>query len=932
MSYVLGLPNFEQTPPKQLNHLSVLSISEVETAYGSILQQIKALPEAPAFVLGNELTPGLYWIAVSICFPQSKIIIVNDNKFVVANNGQLFSSDSNEPSLEKVEAHSSNDNQTENSPDFDEDSKNQENKNKKPSLTEQNSQQEDPKESKKPWYESKPSSFDDRELIQYARFRSSWDMSEKEFERFNDEFILEASSRNEINPGIVKRVEQAIKQGRSALKLYTEEVQPRLRNFDFNDYFEELKNNLHNENRHKVVKILELKVNKAQNFIQNKKQQPRDSCTLKPIQFDAHHPNSLRHLRPSTQWDIYIDEGGNYFEGASTNRVNKDTGRMVAVAIPDSSRSKLAGIANHHATEVDPKVNDQIIAALLKSGAGVIGFTNGDSINASHSSWFNGISILIRWVLKLLPLNESETFKTNVKFHIEHRGGYTSEINLLPVINMIEAELLELDYDRFSNVKINAGFVNKEQQDELHPYADVVAHMWTSSARNSNDRLKASRLSGHCLINSNSDTMTRVYQSLTKASLMNVDNWYQIVSQLSNEPEFSLATKLLDDLGLQTRENRVTWQKYLYRVKSALAEKNISLNDLRYLLSWLEKFKPDEEHIPDMLKLHWASARLVNANHLGHLAHNVQRDFDICIQLGQRLISESAREVCEVDLRLATSFSNSYQFDKMYQVIERWLDKSVEVLGWHCYGKLQSTLGQYYAFTNQCELSDKAFLKSMDAYHELSDSIVAKREASQTECYRLYNLLSSKTCPLDEFKAQLSLYANSLSGQNQLDVVAKKLAGVSEYPYLHSLMLKACCTHPEYFVDEIDAYISKQRVWKDAVHHPWGLINFYRAILLYRNNNATGAKESLERMGEQYGSGQSGLTLQWIKNVLQQAASSIGIISESDMNVDTDILKLLQQKMSAVPIDLLINWPPELAEDNDKLFDHLQVCLPFNFH
>jgi len=143
---------------------------------------------------------------------------------------------------------------------------------------------------------------------------------------------------------------------------------------------------------------------------------------------DGQHPNSLHRQAPATHWRIYIDETGSVFDeqASALNPTDKDVGRIVALAMPAST--KLPELGNFHATQASPAQVDNVLQTLLDARVGILGFSVQDS-TARHSYWLGQVLHLIRWTLLQLPVPENAP-SCQVQIYIEKRDGYTSADSL----------------------------------------------------------------------------------------------------------------------------------------------------------------------------------------------------------------------------------------------------------------------------------------------------------------------------------------------------------------------------------------------------------------------------------------------------------------------------------------------------------------------
>ena len=87
------------------------------------------------------------------------------------------------------------------------------------------------------------------------------------------------------------------------------------------------------------------------------------------------HPNSLRHQVPHAHWNIFIDETGQRFDDSADDlpATDKDVGRMVALAVPASTR--LPALKGFHGSDAPPADVDRVLQVLLDAPVGILGFS-----------------------------------------------------------------------------------------------------------------------------------------------------------------------------------------------------------------------------------------------------------------------------------------------------------------------------------------------------------------------------------------------------------------------------------------------------------------------------------------------------------------------------------------------------------------------------
>ena len=640
--------------------------------------------------------------------------------------------------------------------------------------------------------------------------------------------------------------------------------------------------------------------------------------SLTPVIFEKHHPNSLRHLSPDSQWTIYIDETGQHFDYLSEEDTlpSQQIGRVVALAVP-ACTTLLPISGGFHATEASVEEVDATLEYLLRQEVGILGFSVNDPV-AQAANWFSHVVLLARWVLLQLPIYVGES--TQVAFVIERNDARLAYQSIDSLANLLEGILKGIDPVRFDKLQITAELMDK--QHPMNAYVDVIAYTWGSPSSASKDRLKKSALQGHCLLRPDYQSMDRLYLSVAKNTKLLSADWFDLCTAATQDVDSGLLAQYLRQLGEQTQKNFTTWQYYLDEVRSRMRHKDYRLSEISNALNWLETYTPEGEELPAIYRLPLETSRLGHENHLGKV--NFAR-LETCIALINQLEEEDAQQACGALLRVLVSASNNFQFAILQPLLDEWLDKPIAVSGLANYARLHSSKGQIYAFCHQPREAIKHFEQAMGLLDRLSDKQRAQREKQQTNTYR-------QICLMDEgsIRAQALLY--ELAGSEDIQGFSRRIAASGQNArYAQHLWLRALISFPEDGVDARTAYLMHPHQWQSGEDHPWGLINAYRAWLLLLDGQEEHANAYMSSAVSICADRKNGPILWWIAEVLRTLAQALGLDAVEKTSSDRRIE--LKAILSEAPHNQLVAFAEEgVIKEHHKVLHYLQQCLPFNFH
>jgi hypothetical protein len=766
--------------------------------------------------------------------------------------------------------------------------------------------------------------LDDKLLIKKAFLQAAWGLDKPENARTVEDIEQEARYRSLNHPGLADTVADTVKNGQIAHRLASE-YQSKLQK---EGNSEQVQHWLQRETAHcddtisYHLNICFEKWQRHQESVRPRAYRPL-TIDIPPIRLNEHgvHPNNIRALAPSSEWDILIDESGQHFDETVLNDdVSADQiGRFVAIAIPNNKQLPPLKMAQH-AAGGDASKQQQIVNNLLQSKIGVFGFAADDPVFDYRSYWMSHIHNLMRWVLVLLPVEPGA--ECLVRFRIEQRNLYTPDTDLTALREVLENEIKRLNPQHYAGLKLDIAIIDK-QGHPANGYVDAIANLWGSPNGFKKKLLKHTSLLSHCLLNpKHHRSLERLYMSLTHQRTLQPEAWYSACAAQVLEGKHSLLHAYLEQLGAQCQSDTSLWRSYLGYVSSLLGSKRYHLAELGQALEWLEHYRPAENKLPVPLELQLLAARLSLANHQGLAQPDyLARSFELV----QQLQEENAPLACETLLRLAVSGTNAFQFEQMQPMIEQWLALPVPVPGLLNHGKLHSTQGQLLAFQGKNEQALSHFDQAVAVFARLSDPEQATKEQLQTSGYHLCALMDLDDLSGERLRDALSHYLQQVIGGSDLPEQVVKLSrsgDVRSYKFAHHLLLRAFISWPQALQPLREQYLAQQAYWQQGSSHPWPLIQFYRGWLHLDAGEGETAAAMMMQAVELCEYAENGPTLHWMGAVLRQLATAMDV---SGLELAAEKSDSLKQQLPLAPHQTLAQ-PPAVP------LSWLHQVLPFNFH
>lgn len=670
---------------------------------------------------------------------------------------------------------------------------------------------------------------------------------------------------------------------------------------------------------------LKKKIERVQN-LRDRRSHPAQRTTVHTSLTDGMHPNCLRALQPSDSWTIYVDETGAEFDSTAEGSTNSNRmGRVVALAVPNGV--DLPDCSGFHAVDRTFTEVDDVLQRVLDAPVGIFGFSVLDA-SARHRYWIGHILHLVRWTMLQLPV-PADSRKSRVRILIEQRGTYGPETDLKATTQALEGELAALDPQRFGGLALDMGFMDKHHP--MNGYVDVIAFTWGSSDRSNKDRLRKSKLPGHCFVKANEGSLNHLYLALTQGGPLAPVDWYTLCAAAATDQDGSFLRRELDSLGKMMARFPRQWELYLEEVQMRLAGKQYSLSELGSAIAWLQQYADHSQVVPGTLQLQLDSSTLALANHRGQ----IQSDLVLrCLEWVKKLEDEAPQLAAEALLRMASTMTNNFEFCALQDAVEAWLLKPIAVAGLLNYGKLQSTRGQMHAFSGDSSAAVACFHAAAESFSRLSDPRQAIRETRQTEIYEMTARMDAVPFDANGVESESVLDAICrLLGSRDSEAISRSLAASDQTKrFEHHLWLRAMNRFPQKMACARASYLDNRNAWNTASDHPWPLILAYRAWLLKDAGKLEEARTEMEASVAACLDDDHGVTLEWMGLVLSNLARGIGI-PLSDFEEGTEVP--LRENLPKAPWMALESFAAEVTSGGmpaARIWHHLTKCLPFNFH
>lgn len=759
------------------------------------------------------------------------------------------------------------------------------------------------------------------DLIHQVFLQFAWDRGE-EAERLLASFLEKAAEKYPMDLDLPDDLERAARQGRHSLMLEAgllNQISRGASEDEIKDWIERQRSG-----GQPSRSIRHLEICAKQEFERQKNNKEKFNAKkdfvldLPTVSFkEGLHPQSLRSLAASSDWQIYIDETGTDFTTAAQDLEDTDRhlGRVVALAVPSYATLKGLKQPTHSTDLTHAQVQDLITDILsTENTLGILGATLKQDLYSAN--WMSAVYQLVRWVMLMLPL-ETQAESNRVRFFIENRSPYTESGSLKGLEDRLASNLKQLLPERFKNLHLSLELMTKDNS--YNGYVDAIAHLWGSPDPIKKEMLRATQWIGPCLLQGQGSLgyVERLYRDVSQQEVVSANEWFELCYYAAKEGEGSLLGQLLNQMG-ETVESGV-WLRYLAEVQQRVATKDFNSKSLSLALQWLNHYRPLNNDLPPILALQLLSTELAAKNHQGQVDENKIAELFALIN---RLEDEDAVSACNALLRISVAATNAFDFGSMTSFLEEWVAKPIAVPGLLNHAKLHSTLGQLSAFRGENQQAISQFDTALALFKRLSDPKQASRDSQQTQSYRLFALLEAYP---EQAQQEIPTYLASLDKTMAWQPWIRSLArSESSRRFEHHLFLRFLISFPTQTVER-NTYMDAIEGWKNGAKegHPWMLINAYRAWLLYE----AGQQELAD---DYFALAISECLAQRESKILTWMGHCFIYLQHSLKGHAIDTIELKEVFSDNFPQSALLELAN--AKNNTARLHALNTVLPFNFH
>jgi hypothetical protein len=641
------------------------------------------------------------------------------------------------------------------------------------------------------------------------------------------------------------------------------------------------------------------------------------------------HDHRVWTLPPSDVWHLFIDETGAHFDATPTG------GAIWGVLVPDATLSQIPRPADtFHAVEETGDAIDRVVADLLEHRVGLVGVeaTGFAPISDPARRWLAGITDLLDWVLRLLPLAQDGR-RTTLNVVVEQRGPHADGEVWAALPTALLAQLSRYHPERADAIDLPPIHVSRKHA--CGAWVDTIAHAWGGSGREARARRALLELD-RFVVGASGLELRRLFDHGLGRGSLSVPTWRTCLSLKANARTQHVVHALLERLAERVRETPEQWEQLLDATIAALHQGQLVLDQIGLEVDWLERARPDGAALRPVARLAWALARLAMNNRHGQLGDDATVA-DVGA-LSARLVPEAPQISALADLHLAVTHTNRFDFARAAATLAPWLDRPEGVGGRAIHARVRSSLGQHAAFRSDFASADGHFNAALEAFSALSDPREAAPELARTRLYRAIAAMDDPACAdlvaLDRLLEAIDAPARALSDPATAAFVTELAAttttsGPSPWR-AHAILRLASSGRPiaSTLRDLITPAIALVAPPAAPQGFPWPLIWMHRALTLRRAmaDEATigqAARHARALLGR--GEGPTLALIEWtIEAALLPPG---GRTSHRDATEALDDLKLALPRL-ARPISQLNAWLQRAGDDPELL---LRTILPFNF-
>ena len=597
-------------------------------------------------------------------------------------------------------------------------------------------------------------------------------------------------------------------------------------------------------------------------------------------------PRPISTMAPRAHYTLAVDESGSHFTPGGD-------GRLVGVL------GQGGGLAGFHAVDANQATRQRALDELLRNKKlGVLGLDASQLPALPGDQWLGGVLHLVTWALLMLP----EPTAT-LEVVVEERGGVKPGDRWNGAVQIIRERLTRVAPERAGS-PLTLQAVDKTGHSLLGA-ADLLSHTWNDGAGAARG-LPESGLLGTCLFGGPEHDLSRCLELALRPRVSGAD-WRWLVAQPGSDVPGTPAQVALAALG--DRADRAQWTACVRAAADHLDSGQVDLHRARLEADWLDRHRPDDGVLPRPVELALAIHHLATENHRGEILAT-----DRVAALAADHRDEGPALACLADLHLAVQHTNRFEFAAAREQLAWWAGQPVGVAGLRMHARVESSLGQHAAFLGQLPEAMDHLEQALALQERLSDPDVRAREQDQTRAYLA--IVSTDHAEISDKLALERVVA--VTGR-----LRQALLDPNTSPYHHHLILR-WMAHRGGGWGVWQAYRKTRDRWPRGEHHPWPMIEAYRALLL-RPTHREAALVHLQRGWDAALHEAMGPVL-WL-----QGAAMLAIASHWGVTWDNldEQLESIEEELPAAA-DRVAHLRRALAEPMEPR-EILRGALPFNF-
>ncbi|MBK8593704.1 MAG: hypothetical protein IPN77_32270 [Sandaracinaceae bacterium] len=621
-------------------------------------------------------------------------------------------------------------------------------------------------------------------------------------------------------------------------------------------------------------------------------------------------------------WDVFIDETGVRFD-----KVRKgDLGRIVAVAVPRGGHVPETLRKGWHTTDVnDDDVIDARLKDLLRARVGILGLS-ALGVSGMHDGWATLVQRLALLTAASLPTVPSVHGSPRLHFWVEQHGATKPGCETLGMAS-IEDQVRQLEVATVGG-RIQLHVIMKGDRPGL-AWADLVAHTWAGASERSETRLRESGLLGTCL-----HEIDDVSENVWRLALGVPDNpaeaWFEAL-ELQRRKDNALRGTLLRIVQRRVATHPAMWQQLLDKLSEYADGKAVDSGLFSDACSFIEATRPRDAKLSPQVELGLLTASVVRGNHLGATS---AADLVSLQSLAKQRRVNNPRLACEADLVCAVRHTNAFRFKQARESIAAWEASDFgHGLDWQWRGRQLSQLGQIQAFEGHLIDSRASFAKACGQFQAL-DEPERSRELSHTSTYLMIaatdngDHTDAEAVPDEDLRALINGGAGLLPDVMQPDALARLASSDDlQTQYVHHAIVRYLACRGS--AADARAYLDGRAAWRFRPHHPWPLIDVWRAILVQKHSPGEDLYMLRPLLARATGTcradGHHGV-IQLIGETIAEVRRMMGLGDGAEQERLTELARSLPDAAARIEILRTCASRPNLTPT-----DLMKEVLPFNF-